>query len=154
MASTGQITARYIEFIAKEVIDQFGGSYQNYETHGKVWRQQMSYNKAVGDFIMRKTALFLDLQDIRDLGNLNMMYKVCYNIAEHLSKYFVKQSPDLTRKLVTTNLLNQLFFDSNRFVRKFQKIYKRPIDVTDTRFVAKNPGVVAMYNAIQAKQRG
>ena len=153
MATTKQITAKYIEFIAKEVINQFGGSYQTYETHGKVWRQQMKYSKIVGDFVMRRTVLFLDLQDIRDLGNLNMMHKVCYNIAEHLSKYFVKQSPELTRKVVTTNLLNQLFFNSGRFVAKFQKIYKRPIDLTNEVFVKSNPGVVAMYKAIQAQQQ-
>lgn len=152
MASTKVITAQYINFIAEEVIDNFGGSYQNIQTLGKTWRQQMPYNPATERFILKQTSLFLRMLDIRDLGNFNMMYKVCYNIADHISKYLAKKSPDLTRKVVADKVLNDIFFESEYFVPRFQKSYKRPIDMENEHFVATNPGVVAMYQAIKSKQ--
>lgn len=152
MASTKVITAQYINFIAEEVIDNFGGSYQNYQTLGKTWRQQMPYNPATERFILKQTSLFLRMLDIRDLGNFNMMYKVCYNIADHISKYLAKKSPDLTREVVADKVLNDIFFESEYFVPRFQKSYKRPIDIENKHFVANNPGVVAMYQAIKNKQ--
>ena len=148
MANTAQISGRYFEFIATEVVNEFGGSYQNYQTAGKIWRQQFSYNKETEDFIMAKTRLFLRTQDIRDLGNFNMMYKVCYNISEHLSKYLVKKSPDLSQAAVTDHVLNEIFFDSDTFVRRFKKAYKKPIDTTNVKWAQCNPGIVAMYKAI------
>jgi len=152
MATTKIITAQYISFIADEVIDKFGGSYQNIQTLGKTWRQQMPYNPATEEFILQQSNLFLRLLDVRDQGNFNMMYKVCFNIADHVSKYIVKKSPDLDRRTVTDKVLNDIFFNSERFVSKFKKAYKRPIDLTDERYVAYNPGVVAMYRAIHNKQ--
>lgn len=148
MASVKVITAQYIEFIAKEVIAQFGGSYQNYQTCGKSWRQKMDYNVRTERFIMDKTRVFLRLLDIHDLGNLNAMYKVCYNISEHLSKYIAKKSPDVSRAMVTEDLLNKLFFDFDLFKSRFKKSYKRPIDTSNAEYVKCNPGVIAMYKAI------
>ena len=78
-------------------------------------------------------------------------YKVCYNIAEYLSKYLIKKSPDLTRAVVTDDLLKQLFLNSDRFVAKFRKAYKRPIDLSNQQYVANNPGVIAMYKAVNQK---
>ena len=148
MASTAQISGRYFEFIATEVVNEFGGSYQNYQTAGKIWRQQFSYSKKTEDFIMHKTRLFLRTQDICDIGNLNMMYKVCYNISKHLSQYLAKKSPDLSQKAVADEVLNKIFFDSDTFVYRFKKSYKKPIDTKNVKWVQSNPGVVAMYNAI------
>ena len=152
MANTKVITAQYIDFIADKVIDKFGGSYQNVQTLGKTWRQQMPYSSNTEEFILQQSNMFLRLLDVRDQGNFNMMYKVCYNIADYVSKYIVRKSPELTRKVVTDKVLNDIFFNSERFVTKFNKAYKRPIDMNNTGYVAANPGVIAMYRAINAKQ--
>lgn len=152
MATSKQITANYIEFIGKQVVDNFGGSYQNFETLGKVWRQNLPYSADLENFVMVKTDLFLRLLDNNEQNNFNMMYNVCYGIAEHLSKYLIKKSPEMTRKKATQQVVNNIFFDSVRFVEKFKKIYKHPIDMTNTGYVVSNPGVIAMYNSIQAKQ--
>ena len=152
MATTKVITAKYVDFIADEVINKFGGSYQNHQTLGRVWRQQMPYRPEIEQFVLQQTKLFLRLQDIRDLGNFNMMYKVCLNIADWVSKYMVKKSPELTREQITKTVLNEIFLNSEYFVPKFKKAYKRPIDTTNEHYVVCNPGVIAMYNAIQNKQ--
>lgn len=151
MANYKQITGQYIEFIAKEVINKFGASYQNYPNMGKLWRQKYPYYAEIDAFLIERTNLFLRLLDVRDQGNFNMMYKVCYNIAEHLSKYLVKKSPDLTRENVTDEVLNDIFLESDRFVAKFKKSYKKPLDMNNTQYIVCNPGVVAMYNAIHNK---
>lgn len=152
MASKEVITAKYIQFIATEVIQKFGGSYQTYQTIGRVWRQRMDYNQQVENFIIDRTRVFLRLLNECDRGNINLMYKVCGNIAEYLSKYMVKKSPDLLRKDVTNALLHKFFLDSSLFIEKFKKAYKRPIDLQNIKYVQTNPGVVAMYKAINAKQ--
>ena len=152
MASTGAIISQYVNFIGNEVVNKFGGSYQTYESMGRLWRQKMDYDPKVEEFAVLQSKLFLRLLDIRDQGNFNMMYKVCYNIAEYLSKYIVKKSPELTRAKVTDTLLDELFLHSDRFVAKFNKAYKRPIDMSDARYMASNPGVIAMYKAIHGMQ--
>ena len=153
MATSKQITGQYVEFIGTQVINKFGGSYQTYQTSGKIWRQKMDYRPDVEQYIMLETGVFLRMLDVRDQGNFNMMYKVCYNISEHLSKYLVKKSPDLTRKNVTDTTLHTIFLDADRFVSKFKKAYKKPIDLSNENYVKSNPGVVAMYSAIKNREK-
>ena len=153
MSSTKQITWQYIDFIADKVIDKFGGSYQNKGTLGKTWRQQMEYQPDVEKYVIWNSKLFLDTHvNVCDRGNLNMMYKVCYNMAEHLSKYLIKRSPDLTREGVTNDLLQDLFFDNKQFITRFEKAYKRPISMDDENYVKYNPGVVAMAKALEKQK--
>lgn len=153
MSKSNQITAKYREYIARDVVEKFGASYQNYETIGKVWRQKFPYSAEIEKFIVTDTRVFLRLLDVCDKGNMNMMYKVCYNISEHLSKYFVKKVSGETRENVTQQLLHDFFFDFSLFVEKFKKSYKRPLNTENEQYVKSNPGVVAMYNALQEKQK-
>lgn len=149
MATAKQITAQYIEFIGNQVVDNFGGSYQTFDTMGKIWRQKLDYSPKTEEFLLAKTKLFLRLLDTRAQSNFNLMYNVSHNIGEHLSKYLIKKSADLTRKSVTEYVVNDIFLHSERFVAKFKSTYKKPIDMTNTGYVTSNPGIVAMYNAIQ-----
>ncbi len=153
MATVKQITAEYKEFISREVIDQFGGSYQTYETLGKVWRQKMKYNPAQEEFLIRRTKLFLNVQDKSVQNNMNQMFRISCNIADYLSKYLVKKSSLLTRKNVANKVVKTVFLDDDRFNMKFRNLYKDPIDLTNEKYVASNPGVVAMYIANQEKSK-
>lgn len=152
MATSKQLMAEYLEFIGRVVVDKFGVSYQIYETDGKSWRQQLKYRDDVADFIMLRTNLFLRLLSERDQSNFNMMYKVCDGIAEHLSKYFSKKSPDLTRKVVAGEILDKIFLQSPRMINKFNNVYRKPIDLSNTAYVASNPGIIAMYKSILSRQ--
>lgn len=149
MATTDKIIADYIEFIGKEVVDTFGGSYQNYQTLGKEWRQKIGYTPTIENFIINKTNLFLRLQSVRDKNNFNMMYNLCYDISDHLSNYIVKKSPDLTKKAATNIVWNKIFFNSKAFQARFKKKYKRPIDLSNKEYCKTNPGVVSMYLMIR-----
>ena len=148
----GQIIWKYVNYIADDVVNKFGGSYQTKESLGKSWRQQMEYNINVENAVIQDTKVWLRLLDNRDQGNLNLMYGVCYDISEHLSKYMVKKSSDLTVEKVTNELLNTLFFNSPHFVSIFKKAYRRPLS-NDPKWCERNRGVIAMYNAIQQRQR-
>ncbi len=152
MANANVIFKEYEQTIAKQVIDTFGGSYQTVETLGKTWRQQMPYNSSIEGFVILKTKTFLRQLEQRDKSNINMMYSVCYKISDHLSKYLAKKSPDLTRKIVKENMMNKIFFNFDLFVNKFKQTYKKPIDTTKPNYVASNPGVIAMYKAIQSQK--
>ena len=151
MANAHDITGEYIKFIGTHVIEQFGGSYQNYQTIGKVWRQQFHYSPEIEDFILTKTKLFLNIPSFRTQNNFNLMYKVCNNIGDYLSKYLVKRSPDLSRKQVADEVVSEIFLNNKTFVNKFENRYKKPIDMANVAYVKSNPGVMAMYNAIQNK---
>ncbi|MBR4624838.1 MAG: hypothetical protein IKO56_04795 [Alphaproteobacteria bacterium] len=152
MANANVIFKEYEQTIAKQVIDTFGGSYQTYKTLGKTWRQKMDYNPSVEDFVILKTRVFLRTLEQRDKSNINMMYSVCYKISDYLSKYLAKKSPDLTRKMAKENMMDKIFFNFNLFVNKFKQTYKKPIDTTKPNYVASNPGVIAMYKAIQSQR--
>ena len=153
MNATQQIFSEYIKFIGDKVVTEFGGSYQNYQTMGKIWRQQLNYTPAAEDFIIRQTKYFLIMVNDRYQKNFNMMYKVCTNIAEHLSKYLVKKSPDLTRKVVAERVLKTIFLESDRFIAKFKSMYKKPIDTSNPGYVISNPGIMAMLNTINNIKR-
>lgn len=150
MSTVKQSTAQYIEFIGKEVIGEFGGSYQNYETLGRTWRQSLEYSAKIEKFLMERTKLFVCLMEERDRGDLNLMYKLSYSIGDYLSKYLMKEeSPQITRKKATEKVVGQLFFGSARLVAKFRSRYKKPLDTSNADYVASNPGVFAMYNFLQ-----
>jgi hypothetical protein len=148
MANAKQLTARYIEFIANEVVNNFGGSYQTYDTLGKVWRQKLEYSPKTEQFLIDKTKFFLRMLDGREQSNFNLMYNVCYGIGDYLSKYLIKKSADLIRTCVTDSVVNDVFLTSERFITKFQATYKKPINMENSAYVASNPGVVAMYVAV------
>ena len=153
MTRTDMITKEYTTFIGGEVVGEFGGSYQNFQTLGSVWRQKLGYSKSIEDFIMVKTRLYLRLLSDKDTNNFNMMYKVCFNIADYLSKYLAKKSPDITRKNAADEVLNKIYFNSPLFVNKFKKVYKRPVDESNPHYVAANTGIIAMSRHLKNRQR-
>lgn len=145
MAKTKQITAEYIKYISQEVVENFGGSYQTYETMGKIWRQELGYKPAVETFVFNKTNLFLHLLDKRDRHDLNSMYNVCDKISNYLSEYLVKKTKILTKDEIKQDSMEKIYFNNNVFVKAFNnKISKRPIDMTNENYVRSNPGVVKM----------
>lgn len=149
MASTKEISAKYNEYISKAVIDKFGGSYVNYQTLRNRWRREMEYRPEIEEFILQETKVFFRLLDICDYGNLNMMYKVSKEMADYLSAYMVRKSENSKRSQVKRQLIDELFLKSNNFVHKFKKSFKdRTIDTTDTQYVKRNPGIVALYASI------
>ena len=153
MLKTDIITAEYVKFIGTEVINNFGGSYQNYETTGKEWRQKIDYNPVIEDFVICKTNLFLRTRPANVQSDFNMMYNVCYNISDHLSEYLVKKSPDLTRKAAINNVWNKIFFNSKAFQVRFKQTYKRPIDLADKEYCKANQGIVSMYLAVKKARK-
>ena len=149
MANAKQLYCQYTEFIGKTVVDKFGGSYQTPELLGGVWRQKMEYRPDIKDFVIAQTKLFLRLLPDENLRDLNVSYLLCDKISDYLSKYMVKESGTLTRKVVMGQLMNQLFLDSDLFRVKFARRYKKPLDMNNTGWVNANPGVVAMARALQ-----
>ncbi len=135
--------------ISSAVVDKFGGSYQNMDTLGRTWRQQVPYSPDVEDFVIYETKLCL-VKVLPDycLRDLNLSYGLCNGIAGQLSKYMAKKSPELTRAVAHSVVMQQIFFENPVFVTKFKNRYKKPIDLTDAAWVGANPGVVAMYNAL------
>ena len=155
MATVKQSTGEYIEFIGREVVGKFGGSYQNFETLGKTWRQDMDYSEKIEKFLLERTKFFVGvIMSNRDNVNLNLMYKLSYSIGDYLSKYLIKEpNPTITRKKATEKVVGQLFFESERLISKFKSTYKKPLNFSDEKYVASNPGIFAMYNFLQ-KDRG
>lgn len=149
MATAKQITAKYIDFISRAVIDKFGGSYQTYQTLGNSWRTQLKYNPVIENYILMQTHVFIRMLDDCNLRDLNVMFIACDNMADYLSKYISRKSPDLTRKIAKKELMDNIFFKSSLLVEKYKKRYKKPVDIDNKVWAVTNPGVVAMHNALQ-----
>lgn len=144
------IVAKYIDFIAAEVVQQYGGSYQTVQSLGKQWRQKMEYRPEIEDFIMQKTKLFLNGLPDNMQGNFNVLYLSCMDMADWVSKYVAKKSPDIKRADVKNQVMDEIFYNSVLRRQKFKKVYSRKlIDLTNQQWVAANPGVVAMYQRLQ-----
>ena len=149
-----QYLMQYKYDISNAVIDKFGGSYQNYETLCKTWRQQMDYRPEIEEFILSNNDIVL-VKALPDYAvrDLNCMYGLCNGIAEYLSKYMIKKSVGLTRATVQDEVVNRIFFNSPVFIKHFQARYKKPLDLDNEAWVNANPGVVAMAAALKAKSK-
>jgi len=140
----------YSEYITDMVISEFGGSYQNRQELRNTWRVTFPYNAECADFIMLKTKTFLRTLPDDNLRDLNFSYRLCQNIADYLSKYMAKgienngNGKNENKKSMNQDVLNQLFFDFDIFVKNFYKRYKKPLDMANDGWVNANPGVVAM----------
>ena len=148
MATSYQLNMEYIEHISKEVIYEFGGSYQTYDSLKHTWRKEMDYRTDIEDFIMLKTRLFVNTKNVTVHHNFNVMYLTCDYISKYLAPYLVKKAPRLSTKQVAEDVLNSLFLKSPNFVERFKKKYKKPIDIEKPGYAPANPGIVAMYKAI------
>ncbi len=142
------IVAKYIDFIADAVVGQYGGSYQTLQSLGKQWRQKMEYRPEIEDFILQKTKLFLNVLPDNIQSNFNVLYLSCMDMADWVSKYVAKKSPDVKRADVANQIMDEIFYNAVLRRQKFKKVYRKPIDLTNQQWVASNPGVVAMYNAL------
>jgi hypothetical protein len=143
------IVAKYIDFIADAVVGQYGGSYQTVASLGKQWRQKMDYKPGVETFIIEKTKLFLNVLPDNVQSNFNVLYLSCQDMADWVSKYIAKKSPDVKRADVKNQVMDEIFYNSVLRRQKFKKVYRKPIDLNDEQWVAANPGVVAMYQRLQ-----
>lgn len=148
-----QIVNEYKIFIGKEIVDKFGGSYQTYENLGDTWTQKIRYSNEIKDFIFIKTKLFFRVLDKCYQNNFNMMYKVCNKVANHISPYMLRKSPDLTKENVKDTVLNEIFFDFHLFTAKFKQTYKKPFNISNPNFVVSNPGITAMATRLNMIQR-
>ncbi len=142
------IVAKYIDFIADAVVGQYGGSYQTVQSLGSQWRQKMEYRPEIEDFIVQKTKLFLNVLPDNIQSNFNVLYLSCMDMADWVSKYVAKKSPDVKRADVKNQVMDAIFYKSVLRRQKFKKVYRKPIDLTNQQWVAANPGVVAMYNVL------
>ena len=150
MATQAQLFARYSDFIATELLKKYGGSYQTTQTFSKLWRQQLEYHQSVEDFILATTRVFLLMLPTDTRHNMNLMYTLCYNIADYLSKYTAKKSQEITRKEAATQILEQTFFKLSTPV--FKRIYKKPVNTDNPNYVNSNPGIIAMLEHLNSQQ--
>lgn len=142
----------YMIEISKDVIDQFGGSYQTYETLSKTWRKEFEYRESIEQFLFMRTKLFLRQLDPRIQGNFNVIYTLCDQIATYQSKYTMKKTPYIARETAKEEIMKKIFFEFDKYTVSFQKQYKKPIDMTNEAYVKSNPGIIAMYQYLQNKK--
>ena len=151
MIKAQELLLEYMDFIGPEVLTTFGAPHQTYETLRRAWRYEIPYKPEIEEFLVLKTKVFLHLLPANYRNNLNIMYQLCNKITDHLSKYIVKKDPNLSRAEIEADLMQKIFYHNHSFINKFKRSYAKIIDMNNTFFVGKNPGVIALYQSLKSR---
>ncbi|MBR5354560.1 MAG: hypothetical protein IK122_00350 [Alphaproteobacteria bacterium] len=84
----------YKDFIVKEFVDKFGGSYQTAEGLKKVWRSVFIYTQKCENFLIEKTVIFLGCalsSKNRDFQSPTFFKNLIGKISEYLAVYIEKK---------------------------------------------------------------
>ena len=92
IAAEKEFTA-YKDFIVKEFVDEFGGSYQTAEGLKDVWRTVFIYTPKCEKFLIKKTILFICMLSTknRDFKSPVFFKNLIGKISEYLSSYIAKK---------------------------------------------------------------
>lgn len=112
----------YKNFIAKEFIEKFGGSYQTAENMKDIWRDTFVFRPECEQFLISKTKLFIML-----MGTPSSSAGPCFlrvitgKISEYLSRYICKKGISHNDCI---QQLRDIFFVKNFHVEQEIKRYK------------------------------
>jgi len=112
----------YKNFIVKEFIERFGGSYQTAENMKDIWRDSFVFRPECEQFLISKTKLFINL-----MGDCHTSASPCFlrvitgRISEYLSRYICKKG--ISRN-DCVNQLRDIFFVNNHHVGQEIRRYK------------------------------
>lgn len=114
----------YKEYIVKELVDAFGGSYQNAQSMKDVWRTAFVYTPECERFLIKKTNLFVFLMSGENRTTQGPVFfkNLIGLISEYLSVYISKKG--ISRNDCTKELTER-FFDKNSHVQSVIKNYMR-----------------------------
>ena len=115
----------YKDFIVKELVEKFGGSYQTAETMKDVWRDSFIFHPECEKFLITKTQMFLFLLEDKHNNKSPCFLKTLIGlISEYLAKYICKKG--ISRNDCTQQLIKVLFTD-NRFIQNKLKSYQKEV---------------------------
>lgn len=109
--------SHYIEFINKEVIEQFGKSYMTPENIGNKWRNTFEYSIKTEQFLYDKTKLFINMLDSRDPKSSNPQFlkPLINEISDYLSRYIMRGRTQ--NRNSTTKEIKQVLWDNNHHIQ-------------------------------------
>ena len=112
----------YKEYIVRELVENFGGSYQTPESMKNIWRTAFVYKPECEKFLIKKTNLFIFLMSGENNTTQGpVFFKTLINlISEYLAAYISKKGvpyDDCTKELT------KYFFDKNSHVQSTIKNY-------------------------------
>ena len=119
--------AKYKEFIGREFIDKFGGSYQRYEEIGDNWRKMYTYAPECEEYLKSRTIIFLGTLPEKDgmCRNPRFLKNLISKISEFLSVYVAKQfeTPDKERNKSTHVLIE--YFNKHHALKSIMEKFQR-----------------------------
>lgn len=115
----------YKQYIVKELVEAFGGSYQNAESMKDVWRTAFVYTPECEKFLIKKTNLFVFLMSGENRTTQGPVFfkNLIGLISEYLSVYISKKG--MARNDCTKEL-NERLFDKNTHIQSTIKNYIKP----------------------------
>ena len=114
----------YKDYIVKEFVDKFGGSYQNAESMKNIWRTAFVYTPKCEKFLIEKTSHFILLMSGQNRKTQGPVFfkNLIGLISEYLAVYISKKG--ISRNDCTKALIEKLF-DRNDYVQSKIKVYTR-----------------------------
>ena len=112
----------YKDFIVKEFVEKFGGSYQNANSMKDVWRTAFVYTPECEKFLIKKTLFYIYMLGTSKNSNSPCFLRVLTSkISEYLSYYICKKG---VSNHICAQQLRVVFFVDNQHVKQEIKMYQ------------------------------
>lgn len=108
VAAGAEFYKNYIQFISKNVVLEYGKSYQYSDTLRHSWRSKIPHTAQVADFLILHTKTYIRIQGSR---NLEFLEKFAELVAGYLSTFFNKIPGYGTQKEEFNKLMATFYWD-------------------------------------------
>lgn len=111
--------SKYIPSISTEFLNEYGRSYQTFETVKNNWRRDNMYSAVAEEFLIFKSKMFLRCLDSRDSNSTNPQFlrRLAYLMADYLAAY-THRKPGCPSRPVAYKELKKKLYDENPYIQK------------------------------------
>ncbi len=105
---------KYTRYITEKVMDKYGASYENMDTMGHYWRDNLPYSAETENFIVFETKIFIRL--FVTTKNGWALRQFIDGISDYLSAY-VKRAPDTGSRNRARKKLRNLLYNQSAHIQ-------------------------------------
>jgi len=143
-----KIFEMYCNFMNESMVNRYGVLCPNTPDLRNTWRQTMAYRSDVEEFIIQQTDRFLDSLPYGVQGDYNTIYLACIDMADWVAEYMIKRSIRVSSKDAADKVMDKVLLNNRVRVARFQDTRGRKVNLSNKKWCISNPGVLAMYKAI------
>lgn len=111
--------SNYIPYISELFLNEYGRSYQSFETVKNNWRRDNMYSAVAEEFLIFKSKMFIRFLDTRDSNSTNPQFlrRLAYLMADYLAAY-THRKPGCVNRPAAYKELKKVLYDENPYIQK------------------------------------